>query len=295
MKDPTPDEARRRAFRTHSRSLDQTRFAYAVLSRRAGGISIGVNLNPSKQCNFDCVYCQVDRSVPPRDRKVDLPVLEQELVRLLRSVRDGSLYRHEPFRAIPDRLRRPVDIAFSGNGEPTTAPCFGEAVDLVLRVRREAQREDLPIRLLTNASGLDRPAVRAALDRLARGPFEIWGKLDAGTAEFYRRVNRSRVPFDRILLNLAGAARRYPLSIQSLFLRMHGVLPAEAEIGAWIDRLRDIRSSGGRIASVQVYTVARRPAEEWVAPLSRGELETIAARAAEAGFDVRVHPSAGES
>ena len=48
-----------RLFQTHSRNLFQdNRFVYAVVSRRSGGVSIGVNLNPDKYCNFDCVYCQ---------------------------------------------------------------------------------------------------------------------------------------------------------------------------------------------------------------------------------------------
>ena len=50
----------------HRRKLDENRYVYAVLSRRSGGVSIGVNLNPDKVCNFDCIYCQVDRTTPGR-------------------------------------------------------------------------------------------------------------------------------------------------------------------------------------------------------------------------------------
>jgi len=44
--------------RDHRRELDENRYVYAVLSRRSGGVSIGINLNPDKVCNFDCIYCR---------------------------------------------------------------------------------------------------------------------------------------------------------------------------------------------------------------------------------------------
>src|SRR6478736_6133962 len=59
------------------------RFVYAVISQRAHGLSIGINLNPDKCCNFDCAYCEVNRDLPGRDVVVDLDVLAAELDNLL--------------------------------------------------------------------------------------------------------------------------------------------------------------------------------------------------------------------
>ena len=56
----------------HARLFEQNRFVYPVLSRRSGGISIGVNLNPDKVCNFDCIYCQVDRTRQSETRFVEI-------------------------------------------------------------------------------------------------------------------------------------------------------------------------------------------------------------------------------
>ena len=61
----------RRAWRTFD-------YCYPVISRRSKGVSLGVNLNPNKVCNFDCVYCEVDRITPPRRADVDLDQLEAE-------------------------------------------------------------------------------------------------------------------------------------------------------------------------------------------------------------------------
>ncbi|MBI2350143.1 MAG: radical SAM protein, partial [Deltaproteobacteria bacterium] len=104
----------------HPRELEQNRYVYAVLSRRSGGISIGINLNPDKVCNFDCIYCQVDRTTPGRYRRVDLRILGRELKEILLRAKNRSLFERPPFAGIPEPLREVKDIAFSGDGEPTT-------------------------------------------------------------------------------------------------------------------------------------------------------------------------------
>ena len=55
----------------HARTYQQNRFVYPVLSRRSGGLSLGINLNPDKVCNFDCIYCQVDRVEQSETRFVE--------------------------------------------------------------------------------------------------------------------------------------------------------------------------------------------------------------------------------
>src|ERR1700687_3357530 len=123
-KDPGP----RTLFSDHARSFAANRFVYPVVSRRSGGVSIGVNLNPDKVCNFDCVYCQVDRTTPPLVRDVDVPRFLAELEDMLGLVRSRQLFEMSHFQATPPELRRLNDIAFSGDGEPTTCPEFREIV-----------------------------------------------------------------------------------------------------------------------------------------------------------------------
>src|SRR5947209_1206714 len=114
--------------RDHRRTFQENLYVYAVVSRRSKGLSIGVNLNPDKVCNFDCVYCQVDRATPGPVRDVDLPRLRAELDAMLDLIQSGQLFETERFRATPPPLRRLNDIAFSGDGEPTTCPEFLQAV-----------------------------------------------------------------------------------------------------------------------------------------------------------------------
>jgi wyosine [tRNA(Phe)-imidazoG37] synthetase (radical SAM superfamily) len=273
--------ALRRAITDHSRNWRNNRYVYPVCSRRSGGISIGVNLNPDKVCNFDCIYCQVDRSEMAGPRDVDVVALRGELDDMLARVVDGRLFAEPEFADLPESLRRLNDVAFSGDGEPTTCPQFIEAVTLadeLVQQRCGHQPTDLQPKLvlITNATMFHRPTVRAGLEVMHRHRGEIWGKLDAGTEQYYRMVERTSIPLARVVENLTWAARTWPIVIQALFMRVQGQGPGEQEIAAFCDRLAEIRRPGGQIQLVQVYTVARAPAEAYVTPLSRDEVDAIA-------------------
>lgn len=262
----------------HPRSLDENRYVYAVLSRRSGGVSIGINLNPDKVCNFDCVYCQVDRRVAGKERRVDLEILEREIKDILMKARSGALFAQAPFSGVGKEFQKVTDIAFSGDGEPTTCPQFGEAVELAIAAKKEVGLSELKLVLITNASMFHRARVKRVLLLLDENQGEIWAKLDAGTEPYYKRVDVTPIPFKRILDNLLDAARRRPIVIQSLFMRLYGCPPDGGEIEAYSDRLKEIKSNGGMIKLVQIHTVARAPAQPYVSPLSDKEVDAIAAR-----------------
>ncbi len=261
--------------RDHRRDFAANDYVYAVVSRRSKGVSIGVNLNPDKICNFDCVYCQVDRTTPGGANDVDLPRLRAELRSMLDSVVSGDLFQHERFRQTPPHLRRLNDIAFSGDGEPTTCPSFLEAVEFAAVERTRRGLNAVKLVLITNATQLHKPQVKQALALIAANNGEVWAKLDAGTDEYYHRIERTTIPFDRVLTNIRDTARMYPVVIQSMFLRLNGELPTIAEQEAFCDRLNEIAQSGGRITRVQVYTVARKPAEPTVTALLDAEVDGI--------------------
>ncbi len=143
-------------------------------------------------------------------------------------------------------------------------------------VRRRHGLSDVKLVLITNASLLHRPRVRRALATLDANGGEIWAKLDAGREDYYRLVARSAVPWPQILSNLQEAAQARPIVIQSLWMRIGGEPPPPAELAAYCDRLREILAAGGQIKLVQIHTVARKPAEAFVAALSNAEVDAIA-------------------
>jgi len=275
MSSDVPNSASLPQFREHPRSFEANRFVYPVVSRRSGGVSIGVNLNPDKICNFDCIYCQVDRVSTSETRFVGRDQLLAELDHMLSLVNSGELFEHPRFRDTPAALRRLNDIAFSGDGEPTTYRDFDEIVAACAAVKRRHGLHDVKMVLITNASMFHRPAVERGLAILDQNQGEVWAKLEAGTDEYYHLVERTTIPFQRILDNITAAARVRPLVIQSLFMRIDGVPPSDAELKAFCERLNEITAAGGRLSLVQVYTVARRPAESTVTPLTDAEVDAI--------------------
>jgi wyosine [tRNA(Phe)-imidazoG37] synthetase (radical SAM superfamily) len=260
----------------HARTWRENRFVYPVLSRRSGGLSVGINLNPDKVCNFDCVYCQVDRRSEAETQFVATEQLLAELELTLDLIQSGAIYEDIKFGEVPAEFRRLNDIAFSGDGEPTTFRNFDLIATEVAGIKRRRGLDNVKLVLITNASMFHRPACLRALRVLDENQGEIWAKLDAGTEAYYHRIERTVIPFRQILDNIANVARERPVVIQSLFLRLDDVPPSSDEVAAFADRLVEIQSAGGMIRLVQIYTVARRPAEDFVSQLSMGELERIA-------------------
>jgi len=266
------------AHRQHSRRFEDFKYVYPVLSRRSHGISIGLNVNPDKACNFDCIYCQVDRTTESAVKKFDLAVAEDELRDMLEMVRSGEIAQHPPFNSVPRELLRLNDIALSGDAEPTTLPNFAETIRMIARVKPAEAK----IVLITDAGGLDRPDVKRGLEIMDANNGEVWAKLDAGTKDYFTLINRTKIPFARILKNISETAKARPIVIQSLFLKIRGEGPSTQEIGEYCRRLREI----GNIKLVQVYTIARKtmtvvdgiPAWQFVSALSNEEVDAITER-----------------
>lgn len=276
----------------HPRAFRANKYVYPVLSRRAGGVSVGINLNPGKNCNFACLYCQVDRSQKPLVKSVDLPELLNELRLVLAGLApNGALWREPEFRALPPEKTKLMDMAFSGDGEPTLFRNFQEAVRRCVAVKEELGLAGLKVVLLTNASGLARPAVENALKFMDRHGGEVWAKLDAGTPQYFALISGTPHPalspkrrgnkllFKRILENILRCARKREIIIQSCFVRIKGAGPSAEEIGAYARRLAAIARGGGRIKLVQVCTLARHAAAApFITSLPNAAVDAIAAR-----------------
>jgi wyosine [tRNA(Phe)-imidazoG37] synthetase (radical SAM superfamily) len=267
----------------HPRTRGKNRYVYAVRARRSRGISIGINLDPQKTCNFDCVYCEVI------DRREIAKGTGRPAIAIADVARELAEELGSRARAAGSSAADPVrDIAFAGDGEPSTFRGFFPLAQALFDARDAAGFGDVPFVLITNGSGLARDEMREAHDLFASRGGAFWIKLDAGTEGFYKTISRSAISFERILASLTGAAKRHPVVVQALFLRLRGEPPPRDEIAAWASRLAAVVDAGGRLSLVQVYTVARETMEPGVTPLTVAELEDIAgaARAALPGVPV---------
>jgi len=293
----SPNDPAAQWTRDHRRQWRHCRYVYPVISRRAKGLSIGVNLNPDKRCTFSCVYCQIDRHVRRALHEVDLAVLRDELRLAIREATSGRLWEEPRFASTPSELRRINDIALSGDGEPTCLPNFDAAVAVAAQVRKELAGDDAKIVVITNSTQFGSPQVARALSILDDNNGEVWAKLDAGSEGYFLKVNRPhpQVSLESIVGGIIAVARGRAIVIQTLLFRLNGQPPPAEEVLAYCSRLRQILEAGGRIKLVQLYTIARPPADPGAAPLTDAELDAIAASVRAAVPEVRVEAYYGQS
>lgn len=238
------------------RNFLDNRFVYTVVSARARGLAIGVNMNPDRMCNFDCVYCEVNRKLAVREPMLDVAVMAEELEKTLFLVRSARIREHAAYRGMSDELLQLRHVALSGDGEPTLCPNFAEAIQVVVHVRARHPHSFFKLALITNGTGLDLRPVQESLQYFTPDD-EIWIKLDAGTQEYMERVNRSEVPLDKVISNILLVGRQRPVIIQSLFPVIRGEEPGPQQIDDYILRLRDLKNAGAQISLVQVYSATR--------------------------------------
>jgi wyosine [tRNA(Phe)-imidazoG37] synthetase (radical SAM superfamily) len=238
------------------RDFLENRFVYVVVSARARGLSVGVNMNPDKQCNFQCVYCEVHRTDPPRELRLDAEAMAAELKKTLAAVRDGRLRERPWYHALPDELLQLRHVALSGDGEPTFAPGFAECVQAVVHIRALGESPFFKLVLLTNATGLDQPQVQQGLKFFTKSD-EIWAKLDGGTQAYLNKVDRMNVPLEKVLANILMLARQRPVMIQSLFPAIDGEEPPLEEIEQYAQRLKELKAQGAQLPLVQIYSATR--------------------------------------
>lgn len=239
----------------YPRNFLGNRFVYVVISPRARGLSIGVNMNPGKLCNFDCAYCEVNRCLSCAEDHLDVEVMANELQNTLGLMRSGKIRELSIFKTTPRELLELRHVSLSGDGEPTLCPNFAEAVQAVAHVRARSSLF-FKIVLVTNATGLDLAEVQSGLKYFTRDD-EIWAKLDAGTQSYMNKVNHPDVPIEKVLANILLVARQRSVVVQSLYPSLNGQEPPPNEIIQYAQRLKELKEAGAQISLVQIYSATR--------------------------------------
>jgi wyosine [tRNA(Phe)-imidazoG37] synthetase (radical SAM superfamily) len=271
----------------HTRDSSGMTYVYPVVSRRAGGVSVGINLNPNNACNWRCMYCQVPnlrRGGPP---PIDLDRLAVELDRMLDDIVSGDFMSHR----VPEDQRRLIDIAFSGNGEPTSAAEFSGAVELAAAaLARRGLASAVKLRLITNGSLLDRRQVRAGIARLGELGGEVWFKVDAATSAAVARINGVRMKMASVERRLRLCAGLCPTWVQTCLFELDRAPPAAGEIDALVAFLSACRQC---LRGVFLYGLARPSAQAEaprLGPVAPEWMDAVARRLRAAGLAVEIRP-----
>jgi wyosine [tRNA(Phe)-imidazoG37] synthetase (radical SAM superfamily) len=271
----------------HSRDSAGLRYVYPVVSRRAGGVSVGINLNVNNACNWRCIYCQVPeltRGAPP---PLDLALLESELAGFLRELLHGDFMQAR----VPEGMRRINDIALSGNGEPTSAAEFAGVIELVARVRKAMGVAAVKTVLITNGSLMHRDDVQNGLRRMSEINGEVWFKLDRASESGMARVNDTHAALDKVRRHLAIAASLCPTWLQTCWFALDGEPPSARDEDDYLNLLADSLREGVAVRGVLLYTLARpslQPEAARLSALSLAQMESFAARIRALGVEVKV-------
>jgi wyosine [tRNA(Phe)-imidazoG37] synthetase (radical SAM superfamily) len=276
----------------HNRDVSGLTYIYPVVSRRAGGVSIGINLNINNACNWRCLYCQVPnltRGTPP---PINLALLEKELRDFLEYILLGDFMQ----RYVAEGDRKLQDIAFSGNGEPTSAKEFPEVLKIVEKLLNEFDllnselEHPIKVRLITNGSLMDKPHVIESMRHLSKINGEVWFKADAGTSEGVAKINDVNINISSVIKRIKACAEACPTFVQTCMVAIDGVAPSEAEVKAYINLLSEVKDV---IVGVHLYGLARPSMQAEAPRLTRllpEWLESVAEKIRAIGLQAFVSP-----
>jgi wyosine [tRNA(Phe)-imidazoG37] synthetase (radical SAM superfamily) len=274
----------------HDRDSADLRYVYPVVSRRAGGVSVGINLNTNNSCNWRCIYCQVPDLSRGAAPAVDMAVLESELRSFLHELLHGDFMRSR----VPEGARRINDIALSGNGEPTSSAEFVRVIELISRVRREMEVPDaVKTVLITNGSLMYRNEVQQGLREMAKLNGEVWFKLDRASEAGMQRVNDIRISMNKVRGNLEAAIECCPTWLQTCWFALDGEPPSRQDEDDYLGFVAALLREGHQPQGVLLYSLAR-PSMQAEAPrlsrLSAEHLQAFADRITKLGLPVKVSP-----
>lgn len=210
-----------------------------VPSRRLGQ-SLGIDTIPLKTCNWNCVYCQLGRTVPLMNERREYIPREEILVEV-----EEALVAHRPDE---------IDwVTFVGSGEPTLHSGIGWLI------RQVKARTDKPVAVITNGALLYLPEVR---DELSAAD-AVLPTLDAGNAALYRKINRPHpdITFERHVQGLIDFRQEYhgKLWVEVMLVRdLNDTEQALTELAATLRRIHP--------DEVHILLPTRPPAETWVQP-----------------------------
>jgi len=272
----------------HRRDSAGLTYIYPVLSRRAGGLSIGVNLNTNNACNWQCIYCQVPNLTIGAAPEPDFALLEAELRGFLEQVQSGDFYRR--FQ-VPEAQRMIKDIAISGNGEPTSAPRFAEVVELIGNIATAGGVfPGSRFVLITNGSLVHQPKVQEGLKMLNQFGGEVWFKLDSATDTGRRLINKAGQSTEASLNNLILAANYCRTKVQICLVDIDRQGFIKQERRALLDALMTAKQKN-RVSEILLYTIARpslQPEAGRLGKMPETVMQSFADELRLSGFDVSI-------
>lgn len=273
----------------HNRDVAGLSYVYPVISRRAGGVSIGINFNTNNACNWRCIYCQVPDLAKGAAPSLDFSLLANELNAFLEQVKNGTFYEHY---AVPENLRVIKDIAVSGNGEPTSLPDFASAIRLVGDIAsKQGIFPGCHFVLITNGSLMHQQKVQQGLAQMNRFGGEVWFKLDSATRQGREVINHNLHSDRKVLEQLRISALLCQTKLQTCLLNYQQFPWTEREKRAYLGFLKQITEADINVKEILLYSIARpsqQPEAKHLDKIPENKMRQFAERIEQLGFKVRL-------
>jgi wyosine [tRNA(Phe)-imidazoG37] synthetase (radical SAM superfamily) len=278
--------------KNHSRDALGFKYIYPVLSRRSGGLSIGINFNTNNACNWACVYCQVPDLSIGSAPELDLVLLAEELSHCLQDILHGDFYQ----RFNIDKDKRLIkDIAISGNGEPTSVKAFYSAISLIIQLVEAAQiPEPFQYVLITNGSLIHKKGVQRGLQLFKKYQGQVWFKVDSATEQGRKAINQTAISTQKQHDNLLLSTELCATWVQTCVLNYAGHenngLLAKDEQLAYLALLKNIHQKS-KLEGVMLYSLARPSLQvqaNAIANVKEVQLILLAKKIRCLGLEVRV-------
>ena len=258
----------------HDRKIFKGKYIYPVVSRRAGGLSLGINLNTNSACNWQCIYCEVPNLVRGKPDLINLQELEIELDYWLDQIVNKSFLNQ-----YTENKTEFKDIAFSGNGEPTACKQFKEVIAILIKkMNKYKLNRIITIRLITNGSYMSNSIIQEALSLISNFSHEVWFKIDQVNKEDVKIINQVNLSKANVKNNLEATLKNSPTIIQTCLFKLNKKLPSKESLKAYIDFLKVYED---KIKAIHLYSLAR-PSEQSsknkLTRLTKSELETLSSK-----------------
>ena len=220
---------------------------FGPVNSRRFGKSLGIDLSPSKkQCNFDCLYCEL-APAKTMDSYEDV-VSIQEIMHALNS----TLGEHQDIDA----------LTVTANGEPTLYPHLSELMDEINEVKGS-----IKTLILSNAANIHELKIQEALQKFDT----VKLSLDCATGRCLKRLDRAHTGIDveEIKAGMLSFKEKFskPLIIEILIVK--GVNDRDDEIKALNEYLLTLKPT-----RIDIGTIDRPPAY-YVEPLAYEDLRDI--------------------
>jgi wyosine [tRNA(Phe)-imidazoG37] synthetase (radical SAM superfamily) len=232
----------------HDRNIFDSKYVYPVVSRRAGGLSLGVNLNTNNACNWQCIYCEIPNLTRGGPEPIEVELLKDELNFWIDQIINSNFLK----KNTPPGTTF-ADVALSGNGEPTAAPEFLDVLEIIIASLKEHKLIDkIPVRLITNGSFISKK--KECLNIFNQYHGEVWFKIDAADEDSIKLINQVNLNPNSMINNLKKCAEACQTVIQTCLLKINHQVPTNDFLKNYSKLIKPYERL---IKKIDLYSLAR--------------------------------------